>query len=199
MSAIPTSDAISIGFRMQIQMEPEDYARTKASLKELVDLRNRLVHHFIDQFDIGTLTGCSAAAVHLQACFERIDAHFEQLRRWAEQMEELKKLHVAFLQSPEFDNFIINGIAPDGIVHWPLSGIVRVLRDAARLLSAGDWTPLDDARAWITERLPAKYGCRTWRQVLHESRLFDLQYRAAENGRGIAWFRERSLRAITSA
>lgn len=191
------ADALSIGFRMQIQMTPEDYVRTKASLKELVDLRNRLVHHFIDQFNVWSLEGCAAASVHLQTSYERIDRHFEQLRSWAEQMEEAKKLHVAFLQSPEFENFIIHGIAPDGLVHWPVSGIVRVLREAARHLACDGWTRLDAATVWIGERhaeqCPSKYGCRTWRQVIHESRLFDLQRRVDETGHRVAWFRERPV------
>lgn len=34
----------------------------------------------------------------------------------------------------------------------------------------------------------------TWPQVLSESRLFDLQYRAGDDGRKAAWFRERAAR-----
>ena len=54
---------------------------------------------------------------------------------------------------------------------------------------------VDDAVAWIGERhseqTPAKYGCKSWPDVLHKSRAFDLVYRPDAAGRKMGWFRER--------
>jgi len=101
-----------------------------------------------------------------------------------------------FTQSPAFLDLLLNGVAPDGTFAWADTDIVRGLRDAARVLAADDWTRLDRARAWIAEtrleQTPEKYACRTWPQVLSESRLFDLQYRPGEEGHRVAWFRERA-------
>lgn len=55
-----------------------------------------------------------------------------------------------------------------------------------------DLTPVDAAVRWVAERhpdhLPAKYGCSSWWQVIHESRLFKLRYRDVD-GRSVAWYR----------
>lgn len=64
--AIHSTDDITISMRVQIQMSKEDHARTTASLRELVLLRNGLVHHFIDQFDLWSVDGCASANEHLK-------------------------------------------------------------------------------------------------------------------------------------
>ena len=45
-------DQIWGSFRCQMELPEERYAETKAALKELVDLRNELVHHFLKRFDL---------------------------------------------------------------------------------------------------------------------------------------------------
>ena len=73
-------DSVSFGFRMNLEMPEERVAQTKASLKELVSLRNDLVHHFIERFDMWTVEGCLAASQHLIDSYARIDERFEALR-----------------------------------------------------------------------------------------------------------------------
>jgi hypothetical protein len=96
-------------------------------------------------------------------------------------MDETRREAAEFIQSDAFHDLMINGIAPDGTVYWPRAGIVRALREAANELAVDGWTPVAAAGRWITERNPEqqpnKYGCASWRQVLHESRLFELRYR----------------------
>lgn len=186
------NDVMSFRMRTHMSMSAEDYARTEADLKELVLLRNNLVHHFIDQHDLWSLDGCRAANDALLAAYSRIDEHFEQLRGWAEHMDQARRLTAEFVQSDAFHDLVANGIAPDGTVDWPAAGIVRVLREAAGELAVDGWTPVASAGRWISERhpeqLPGKYGCSSWRQVVHESRLFELRYRDVD-GRRAAWYR----------
>lgn len=186
------SDSVSFGMRMQLNMSADDYARTESDLKELVLLRNSLVHHFIAQHDLWSLEGCQGAHDALVAAYGRIDQHFEQLRGWAEHMEQARRLTAEFVQSDAFHDLVVNGIAPDGSVDWSAAGIVRELRDAAKDLAVDGWTPVAAAGRWIAERhpeqLPAKYGCSSWRQVLHESHQFELRYREID-GRRAAWYR----------
>ena len=185
-------DVISFKFKMNLRMSVEDYDRTQSDLKELVLLRNNLVHHFIDQHDLWSLDGCRCAQDTLTAAYSRIDQHFEQLRGWAEHMDQARRLAAEFAQSDAFRDLVIHGIAPDGSVDWPSAGIVRALRDAAAELAIDGWTPVASAGRWIAERLPehlpAKYGCSSWRQVVHESRLFELRYRDV-GGQRAAWYR----------
>lgn len=185
-------DIISFKVKMSLRISVEDYDRTQNDLKELVLLRNNLVHHFIDQHDLWSLDGCRDAHDSLVAAYSRIDQNFEQLRGWAEHMDQARRLAAEFAQSDAFRDLVINGIAPDGSVDWPAAGIVRVLREADAELAIEGWTPVASAGRWIAERhpdqLPAKYGCSSWRQVVHESRLFELRYREV-NGQRAVWYR----------
>ena len=187
-------DIISFKVKMSLRMSAEDYDRTQNDLKELVLLRNNLVHHFIDQHDLWSLDGCRGAHDTLTVAYGRIDQHFEQLRGWAEHMDQARRLAAEFVQSDVFHDLVVNGIAPDGTVDWPAAGIVRALREAAAQLAVEGWTPIAAAGRWIADRhpeqLPAKYGCSSWRQVVHECRLFELRYREVE-GQRAAWYRPR--------
>ena len=184
-------DVISIGMRVHVDMSAEDYVRIKDELKELVSLRNNLVHHFIDQYDLWSVDGCHRARDALIVAYSRIDQHYEQLRVWAEHMDQSRQTMATFFQSDVFHDLIINGIAPDGIVDWPMAGIVHALREAANELTIDGWTPVALAGKWISERypeqVPAKYGCSSWRQVLHESRLFELKYREVDGQRAACY------------
>jgi hypothetical protein len=189
------TDRVAVAFSFRMEMPPEHRSRTKAALEELVDLRNQVVHHLIERFDLRTEEGCVDAARHLEESCRRIEHHFLELAEWAKTMDEARTRAAEFAQSPEFRDILVNGVAPDGNFEWQHTGIVRVLRECTKELTASGWTRLDLARAWIADRhpeqVPEKYGCRTWPQVLSESRQFDLEYRAESSGRKVAWFRER--------
>ncbi len=192
------TDRSSMALSFRMTMAPEQLARTRAAIEELVTLRNDLVHHLIDRFDLWTDVGCLAAVQHLETSYERIDRHHGELVGWAKSMDEARAHAAAFYQSETFHDLLVNGIAPDGSFEWPASGIVRVLREAGQRMSVDGWSRLDSVQAWIAahhaEQTPARYGCQTWPQVLSESRLFDLEYRAGDDGRKVAWFRERASR-----
>lgn len=192
-SKVPT-DRVSMAFRFQLEMSTERRSAVKAAIEDLVQLRNDLVHHLIERFEVWTDDGCAAAVEHLRHSYERIDGHFHELRQWAEHMDEAKLTAASFARSQTFQDLILNGIAPDGTVDWPHAGIVRALQDAVKANSADGSLRLEDARAWMVrhhpEQVPERYGCRTWPQVLSESRAFQLEYRL-EGGRKVAWFRAR--------
>ncbi|MBP6901962.1 MAG: OST-HTH/LOTUS domain-containing protein [Burkholderiaceae bacterium] len=190
------TDRASMAVSHRLTMEPERLAETKAAVEELVAMRNQLVHHLIEQFDLWSEDGCAAAMEHLEGCYARIDHHHRELVAWADGMEQARALMASFAQTEVFHDLMVNGIAPDGSFSWRSAGIVRVLRQAAKELSEDGWTSLERARRWMEvahpEQTPSKYGCRTWPQVLTESRQFDLAYRVGEDGRKAAWFRLRS-------
>src|SRR3546814_4746275 len=68
---------------------------------------------------------------------------------------------------------LLNGIGPDGTIHWPMAGIVSALHQALRELAVDGWASLDAAARWMSEnhpeQTPQKYGCARWRHVIHES------------------------------
>lgn len=191
-TSIVPADTACFAMRMQLSMSAEDYGRTERSLKELVLLRNNLIHHFLDEHDLRNLGGRQKAHDALVDAFSRIDQEYIRLRGWAEEMESTRQRMVAFTQSDTFTDLVVNGIAPDGTVDWHVAAIVDALREAALALSIDGWTPVVRAERWIADRhpeqFPAKYGCSSWRQVVQESRQFELRYFKV-GGRRVACYR----------
>lgn len=175
-------DRLCFSFQQRMEMSAERLEAITAELKELVDLRNELVHHLLERFDLGQLDRCEAAVAYLDESRATIDRHYQTLRTWAEHMDKARALAASFMQSDAFNDFLINGIAPDGQVHWPISGIVSSLREAEQALAPtggqAHWVELNAAIDWITkqhpDQTPKRYGCSSWRQVLHESREFEV-------------------------
>lgn len=175
-------DRLWFSFQQRMEMSAERLEAITAELKELVELRNELVHHLLERFDLGQLDRCEAAVAYLDASRATIDRHYQTLRTWAEHMDNARALAASFMQSDAFNDFLINGIASDGQVRWPTGGIVSSLREAEQALapsgSQAPWTELNAAIAWIAkehpDQTPKRYGCSSWRQVLHESRVFEV-------------------------
>ena len=80
-------------FRFQVALDAVQHQVTTAALKELVDLRNELVHHFLQRFNVWERQGCIAANAYLDASFETIDDHYLTLRGWAQGMEAVSYTH----------------------------------------------------------------------------------------------------------
>ncbi|KPF61719.1 hypothetical protein D621_00290 [beta proteobacterium AAP51] len=189
------SDRISMAFSFRMSMAPDRWAQTKEAVEDLVAMRNDLVHHLIDRFDVWSDEGCVAAVRHLEDSYSRIDRHYFELVEWATNMEKAREAAASFAQSQAFRDLVVNGIAPDGSFEWSNTGIVRALRQAVVANADAGWARLDEVRSWLSthepEQTPETYGCRSWPQVVSESRLFDLQYRTSVEGRKEAWIRER--------
>jgi len=188
------SDVSHFSFRMHLSLPSESYEALETDLRELVKLRNTLVHHFIEQQDLWTVDGCLEAEDFLCRSYAEVDRQFERLRGFASNMDETRKRAAEALQSPQLQEMIVNGIGPDGQVYWPMAGIVYTLRRACQELAIDGWVNLQDAMQWATvsepEQTPKKYGCARWRHVIHECGQFELR-RFTHNGRSGTWFRAR--------
>jgi len=174
----PTLPFFQANFR--IEFSEENFKRTKQNLTNLVDLRNELVHHFLDKHDLMTEPGCLAADAYLDECFKQIDAYWIELQQWAKHSDDLRTQLASYMKTPEFRDFIKHGIMPGNAgVLWASCTIVNLLRDAEAALAKEGWTLLSNAIAYIgmreAEHTPKKYGCSSWRHVLHESKQFELR------------------------
>lgn len=185
--------------QMSLGLPDAEFVRVESDLREMVVLRNNLVHHFIDQQDLWSPDGCRAAQDALIMAYDRIDHHFGQLRDWAEDMDKIRHTMSEFLQSKEFEELFVNGIAPDGKVNWDASGIVSALREAFSALAVDGWAPVAAAGKWVAKRypeqLPAKYGCLSWRQVVHNAPILELRYLEMD-GQRTACYREKDSSAM---
>lgn len=182
--------AISYGF----SFPSEAYEDVTASLAELVDLRNELVHHLIERFDISNKNACLDAAVYLDRCYLRIDSSCQQLKAWATALDNVRVKASSFGQSPMFENALVHGINPDGTISWERSSVVADLRLAERSCQIEGWVTLNAALAFIKKKdsaqVPTRYGCKTWRQLLKRSGQFEIKSMVEPTGAGRqTWYR----------
>ncbi|MCC4118368.1 OST-HTH/LOTUS domain-containing protein [Aromatoleum toluclasticum] len=181
--------------RFNFEIPAERLEKTRADLRALVDLRNDLVHHFLERQDVWTESGCVGALVYLDDCYAQIDERYLELHAWAKSTQEAREYMASFMQTPEFMDFLLHGILPGGAgVEWEMSTMVKLLRKAEAAFAQNGWTSLNDAIAHIQdtnpEHTPKRYGCSSWRQVLHDSKLFLI--RKEQGGTGLPtkiWYR----------
>ncbi len=187
-------DTNSISIGTQIALSDADFEHTKNGLRELVLLRNDLVHHFIDQYDLESLDGCRLGCDALVDAFNKIDHRFNELRTWADDMRKLHGLMAQFVQSEQFRDFVVTGNSPDETVRLANTGILRVLQEAAGELALDGWATVSEAGGWVAARypdqVPERYGYASWRQVVHEARIFELRY-LERGGRRTACYRKK--------
>lgn len=186
---------IIIRTKFRIELSTERHEETVTALRAFVDLRNELVHHFLERHDIWSESGCISAEAYLDACYEQVDERYLELQTWTKGILEAREYLASQMQTPEFKDFLFHGILPGGAgVEWAFSTIVRLLREAETGLAQNGWTSLNEAIALIgkthPEHKPRRYGCSSWRQVLHASHQF--QMRKEQDGPGLptrVWYR----------
>ena len=194
----------TFSFHMKKQLSPEDHAQTASDMRELVDLRNMLVHHFAAEHDLWTAKGCRKAQAALISAYEQIDQSHGRLVDLARDMQRMKELVTDDIQSETFRNLVVHGIAPDGTVDWLFRSLVSGFREAARALAQteGEWIPVAKASEWIVgkypDQTPSRFGCKTWQQALQESRLFDLR-RQVKGGSRVICFKEKATPKLADA
>jgi hypothetical protein len=175
-------------FKSKFSMSSGDYSRVSSELSALVEMRNTLVHHFIERFDLWSDEGCEDAQANLDDCYQRIDALYSTISLWAEADQAAREELGAFLQSDEGKKAVRDLMTSDDNLGWSSTLVVTALRAAEEELSRGGWTSLEDAVRWLSanhpDEKPGKYGCSTWRHLLHESRLFEIQKATADGANG---------------
>ena len=191
--ADPADDGVAMTMLIQIGLRPEDFAKVEADLKELVALRNRLVHHFLEEHDLCSLFGCEGGRSALVEASTQIDRAMETLANWETELVQMKSALTQLLSRAEIRAALTGETIP-----WPITTIVRALREAESALARDGWAPIRDAAHWITKRYPNErpdgYQCRSWKQVVHEAGCFDLNYRSV-NGQREAWYRSRTSKS----
>jgi hypothetical protein len=183
--------------RHYISFPADGFRRIEQELADLVDLRNDLAHHFLEMFDLASPGGCEAAGAYLDERLEQIDARHGELREWVDGVGKMRAVQAGLMNTPEFADLLIHGILPNGAgVEWSHSTVVNLLREAETALAEDGWTPLLKAIEWIRRREPEhgpkKYGCNSWRHLLHECQQFEVRKHQPAVGLPTdVWFRSR--------
>lgn len=184
-------------FRVGINMPEDSLVDLSLSLARLVTYRNDVVHHLAEMFQLGTGEGCQLALAYLKEFASCVDRHNQQLNDWATHHDKVKLEAAAFMQTPVFLDMLLDGINPDGSVDWLAAGIVQALNQASQVLSVKGWARLADSITWIRvnapTQIPSRYGCGSYRHILHESMAFDVEKRLDSEGRADIWYRARDI------
>ena len=173
------SNQIWFAFRGGMQKELGSYQSTVAAMQELVGLRNELVHHLLENFNLWTLQGCAAADAHLETSYELIDRHMVELGEWARHMQEAREITAKFMASKEFLDMVLAQPSSEATPLDHHSTVVERLREAEAFLAVDGWALLNDAIDFIgrmdSEETPTRYACKNWREVLRRSGVFEYQ------------------------
>jgi hypothetical protein len=185
-------------FQMSVSMPPDAHAKLKTELQELVDMRNDLVHHFVEGQDLISEEGCIAADMYLEACYAEVERHLLSLKGWATSMNEAKLSMASFIASPEFKGFLFAELSPSiSQREAGLPGLIELLRRAEELSGQDGWTSLnlaiDFARNIAPEETPKRHSFGSWRHVLRDAQTFDVRREpAVPSGIMETWYRSRT-------
>jgi len=183
-------------YRLEIEMAEKDYLRITKELSQLVTLRNELVHHFLERYNLWDESGCQDANTYLDEAYQTIDTHFRVLHGWASSLDQVNSTAVQFFESEAFQHYISYGVFPGADIDWPNTTIVQQLLAAESDHQVDGWTFLSNAIEIIRTRKPGlspkKYGCGSWRHILHESRMFKIQKRKTDTNALEVWYRSLS-------
>lgn len=163
----------SMNFRIEAdQSTVEDRAR---SLAKLVSDRNYLVHHLLEDLDIQPAESRSSLCLWLNQQADNIQGEIDALRGTLSAFQELRQS-----VNEAFESGLMKELLMQHIVrHDPLTILlVEICSDESR---AGGWIPMSRAGQVIRQRNPealqmakSKYGCKTLKQFVLASELFDV-------------------------
>jgi len=178
-----TIDEAWFGFRFTIETDAESVARHEAELKELVDRRNELVHHFLPRWQAAVGGDAEIALAWLDAQREAAVGMLDRLQGWARTVETARKEHAALLASEE-------GARQLELMFLRSSRLVVMLGQIAMATPRPDgWTLLATAGHLIKREAPdeleglrARFGHATMKAVLQATELFDVVEEATPGG-----------------
>lgn len=183
-AAMP-DDKLSIRTRMSLSLDAQQRAELEASVRRQVALRNELVHHLVERFDLRNLDGCAQALAYLQSGFEQAERFRAQLQGFAQAMVQVS-LHAADqMKGPAFESLLFSGRIP--LAGSPVVAALEICWQACARAADGT-VRLSELQALMRSRYPQErpenYGRTSWPQLIHESRNFALLRQDASGRRG---------------
>jgi hypothetical protein len=96
------ASGVLLAFEASISMPPDRLALVTQELSDLVQMRNRLVHHFIEGFDLMSEPGRRKADEFLSECNEKVSGYTSTLRGWIASSTEARALMISHMASNGF-------------------------------------------------------------------------------------------------
>lgn len=181
-----TSNQLAFDMRFSRSLDQAEHVKLAASMREMVQLRNDLVHHLTERFKLTCLDGCTDALNFLQCSYGCIENFRKQLNDFGEQMQACRQHFQEFLATKAFQNFLRTGKVP--LLGTSMIDAMQAAFDACGGREAG-FVLMDVYTAWLEQHRPEesheKYGRVSWAQLIHESDLYRIR-RTDESGNKMA-------------
>jgi hypothetical protein len=176
-------DEAWFGFRFMIETDTETVARHEAELKELIDRRNELVHHFLPRWQAAATGDSDTTLAWLDMQREAALAILERLQGWARTVETARREQAAFFASEE-------GQRQMELLFLRSTRLVVMLGQIAMATPRADgWTLLSSAGQLIKREAPGeleglreRFGKPNLKAVLVATELFDVTDEATAGG-----------------
>lgn len=186
--------------RFGLEMARHDLESTRQRLLDFRDLRNRVVHHLIQDHDLSRQEGCERAIAYLDAARRIAKERLEEAEGWAKTNIEARDHAIAFFQSESFWKFVMDAKqeapAPteSPSIDWAACIALHLLRREEQLTKPGEMTNLEAALKAIQTthpgEYPTKYGQKTWLGVLRASQMFSIKrLKGTAERPGTTWYR----------
>ena len=172
-----------LGFRFKIEGDAEVIARHERELKELVDQRNELVHHFLPLWQKAVAGDAEATLSWLDAQRASAVATLDRLTVWARTLQTARQELTDFLASDEGERIMELG-------YLRSNRLVEMLGQIAMCTPRADgWTSLKSAAQEIKREAPIeleemseRFGHPNLTAILHATELFDVEHEMTSGG-----------------
>ena len=190
-------DALSSRAYISISFGLEDGEWMNEKLRQLLELRNELVHHFLSRFALNSEISCQDAINYLSTAARTIKSNRDTLISLLTAFEDGKKELFEFINSPVGKSLYYYSVIPgEPIDNWENTTIIQQLKFAEHSIAKDGWAQLNEAIRSIGQRWPELspklYGCSSWREVIHRSQLFEVDKRLSPTG-VMTWYRTRRI------
>ena len=172
-----------MSFSFKIQSDENLYLQKKENLAKIIQERNELIHQFVLNFNLNTIESLIQAESYLDAKREALLPELENAKQYLKALDEVRK---------EFAKFIVSGEA-DRL--WELDElrqeyVVKLLGQIIAVAKRNDgWTLLTHAGHFLHQNAPdqleevkKKYKCRTLKDLIIKTEIFDLEEELTPKG-----------------
>lgn len=186
-----------IGIRYEL--DEKDSLWLNESLPKLLALRNELVHGFHDRFHTHSEASRHEAINYLAEALGFIRENLGTLKAVLEGFKKSQEAMTECVNSADFKHMSLYGSIPGQPVdNWEATTIVMQLQLAEQALAIDGWTPLNEAIHHIQthgwpDLSPSQYDCSSWREVIHQSQIFEIEGRPSQGGM-MRWYRTRAAK-----
>lgn len=172
-----------MSFSFKIQSDEKLYLQKKENLAKIIQERNELIHQFVLNFNLNTIESLMQAESYLDAKREALLPEHENVKQLLKSLDEGRKEVAKLIVSGEADRL------------WELDElrqeyVVKLLGQIIEVAKRNDgWTLLTHAGQLLhqngpdqLEEVKKKYKCRTLKDLIIKTEIFDLEEELTPKG-----------------